>query len=182
MLPHNTQIVHQLLPMLNLGINNELFPSSTTTTTILHDAYPPCHHCYPCFTTTTITITNGCHSHLLPMPTITTASMTSTTSQQNEKGGGICRCHITKSDMASKQWTTLMLFILYYWWWVPPPSSHPILLMVTTQQMTCHHCAHKWQTSSHEQPTHTNKPHHLQSTTCSSMSYTLILPVQIQTS
>ena len=75
--------------------------SSTTTTTILHNAYPPSHHCHPYFTTT-VTITNGHHSHLSPMPTITTASMTSATSQQNEKGGDIFRCQIAESDMATK--------------------------------------------------------------------------------
>ena len=94
-LPHDAQIDHWL------GLNKQLFFSSTTTI-ILHDAYPLSHHHHPHFVTTTITITNGRHSHLSPMPITTTTSITSTMSQLNEMDGGVCRCHVALGDVATK--------------------------------------------------------------------------------
>ena len=151
--------------MLNLGINNELFPSSTTTTAILHDAYPPSHHCYPHFTTTTIPSPMATTRICCPCPQLPQQAWPMSHHNRTRRVGafaGATSPRVTWQPNNEWHWCCCSY---YYWWWVPPPSSHSILLMVTTQQTTCHHCAHKWQTSSHKQPTHTNKPHHLQSTT-----------------
>ena len=77
---------------------------------------PLFYHHHPCFTTTTVTITHGHHMHPSPTPTTTTASMNRATSQQNETDGGVCRCHVAESDMATKQRTMMMSsFVVVVW-------------------------------------------------------------------
>ena len=150
--------------MINLGINKQLFSSSTTTTTILHNAYPPSHHHHPHFIATTITITNGRRSHPSPTPITTTTSITSTTSQLNKMDRwGVCRCHVAKSDVATKQRMMTMLSFIFAYMITDSgyPLRHSISLTVTTQ----HTCAHKRQTSSREQRAHADEPQPPQLTT-----------------